>query len=78
MVSPHSLGPHRPERPEEDWGNDEEIPFWYCAPSLETFLYRWLLEVQIWYAIQNGRRGERLTEAGRAYLEQYGPVPPDW
>ncbi len=40
----------------------------FCAPTFETFLYRFWLENKIWFALDEK---EALTDAQRRYLEHY-------
>jgi hypothetical protein len=42
---------------------------WYCAPSFESFVYRFWIENEIWYSLkENGRPG---TDDQKEYLQTY-------
>jgi hypothetical protein len=56
-----------------DW-NREDPPkksdrIWFCAPSFESFVYRFWIENEIWYAISES--GGPANDEQRQYLEHY-------
>lgn len=59
-LNPYSLG---------DEGEPNE--FVYCAPGFEPFLYRFWIENEIWFALEEGGP---LTEEQRSYVGHYRPI----
>jgi uncharacterized protein (TIGR02996 family) len=57
------------EDDDDEWEESGESPFWFCAPSFETFLFRWWLENEIWHALEWDHTP--LTPLQQAYLEHY-------
>ncbi len=45
----------------------------FCAASFEEFIYRWWLENELWFALEEGRS---LTEVQSDYLQHYQPPNP--
>jgi hypothetical protein len=48
--------------------------FW-CAPSVEIFAYRFLVEARLWFAIHDKQRAGELDSELLAYLAHYMPRP---
>ncbi len=63
-----------PEFPDEDPPEGQpylrfpELTF--CAPTLESFLYRWWLENTLWYATKSSRNKRALTAEEHRYLDR--------
>ncbi len=72
LVSPEGLGFREAEEPSWDWENFtvqlDQIRAWYCAPTFSEFLYRFWLENEIWFALEEKRKLSKLQEA---YLSEY-------
>jgi hypothetical protein len=50
-----------------------------CAPSFESFVYRFWLENSIWFKLNDGKDDGKLTDEERRYLDHYehqGNTPP--
>jgi uncharacterized protein (TIGR02996 family) len=54
-----------------DFEEEDEEPaeMWFCAPSLEEFVYRTWIENEIWYALEFDH--DPLTTEEQAYLSHY-------
>lgn len=72
LVSPEAWGFKDEEEPPWDWENFTvdlaERQAWFCAPTFSEFIYRFWLENEIWFALEEKKR---LTAAQKKYLEHY-------
>lgn len=72
VVSPEAFGFREEEEPDWDWENFTvnmaERKFWFCAPSFSEFLYRFWLENETWFALQEKKP---LTGVQKKYVQHY-------
>lgn len=72
VVSRQAIGFREEQEPDWSWENfsidmsSQEA--WLCAPTFSAFLYRFWLENELWFAIQEHRK---LTAVQRQYAEHY-------
>lgn len=56
--------------PEEEWQDEPPDPseIWFCAPSFEEFIGRFVIENELWFAVSDG---DELGPAEQSYVASY-------
>ncbi|GID61049.1 hypothetical protein [Actinoplanes couchii] len=57
----------------DEWEEDTVDELYWCAPSVESFAYRFLIEGRLVSAIRNRERAGDLAPVEVAYLAHYLP-----